>query len=117
MPRRRLERLIVKDFASEKPTGHKEKLLQSHRVRAMLDAVQERSAKLVSQCACLPAALAPLLLVHCRPGLDVGSGMLLAACAAVWRRECCRLRAIRLVLPPSACIPHPPSPSSDPHLR
>lgn len=43
----RLERLIVKDFSIQQPTAHKEKLLQSHRVRSMLDSMQERSAKLV----------------------------------------------------------------------
>ncbi len=44
----RLERLIVKDFATQQATAHKDKLLQSHRVRQMLDSIQERSAKLVS---------------------------------------------------------------------
>ena len=44
----RLERLIVKDFASQPAASHKDKLLQAHRVRAMLDSIQERSAKLVS---------------------------------------------------------------------
>lgn len=47
MPPRRLERLIVKDFAGQTASGHKEKLLQSHRVRAMLDGIQEREQKLV----------------------------------------------------------------------
>lgn len=44
----RLERLIVKDFAMQQATAHKDKLLQSHRVRQMLDSIQERSTKLVS---------------------------------------------------------------------
>jgi hypothetical protein len=44
----RLERLIAKDFRATQPTTHNEKLLQSHRVRQMLDSIQEREAKLVS---------------------------------------------------------------------
>ena len=44
----RLERLIAKDFRATQPTTHKEKLLQSHRVRQMLDSIQEREVKLVS---------------------------------------------------------------------
>ncbi|PRW61113.1 splicing factor 3A subunit 3 [Chlorella sorokiniana] len=43
----RLERLIVKDFATQPAGSHKDKLLQSHRVRAMLDSIQERSRKLI----------------------------------------------------------------------
>lgn len=43
----RLERLIVKDFRNELK-GHKERLQQSHRVRDMLDIMQERAKKLVS---------------------------------------------------------------------
>lgn len=43
----RLERLIVKDFRNELK-GHKERLQQSHRVRVMLDTMQERAKKLVS---------------------------------------------------------------------
>lgn len=43
----RLERLIVKEFENE-PKTHKEKLMQSHRVRLMLDLMQERARKLVS---------------------------------------------------------------------
>ena len=43
----RLERLIVKDFKAEAKT-HKDKLMQAHRVRAMLDSVQDKTAKLVS---------------------------------------------------------------------
>ncbi|KAL4446223.1 hypothetical protein ABPG77_003030 [Micractinium sp. CCAP 211/92] len=43
----RLERLIVKDFAMQQATAHKDKLLQSHRVRQMLDSIQERSTKLI----------------------------------------------------------------------
>ena len=42
-----LERLIVKDFRNELK-GHKERLQQSHRVRNMLDIMQERAKKLVS---------------------------------------------------------------------
>lgn len=42
----RLERLIVKEFQNE-PRTHKEKLRQSHRVRAMLDLIQERASQLV----------------------------------------------------------------------
>lgn len=45
----RLERLIVKDFATQPAGSHKDKLLQSHRVRSMLDSIQERSRKLVSR--------------------------------------------------------------------
>lgn len=37
---------MVRDFATQQPTSHKDKLLQSHRVRAVLDSIQERSAKL-----------------------------------------------------------------------
>lgn len=40
-------RLIVKDFATQPAATHKDKLLQSHRVRGMLDGIQDRSAKLV----------------------------------------------------------------------
>ncbi len=43
-----LERLIVKDFRNELK-GHKERLQQSHRVRNMLDSMQERAKKLVRQ--------------------------------------------------------------------
>lgn len=43
----RLERLIVKDFATQPAATHKDKLLQSHRVRGMLDGIQDRSAKLI----------------------------------------------------------------------
>lgn len=43
-----LERLIVKDFRNELK-GHKERLQQSHRVRNMLDVMQERAKKLVRQ--------------------------------------------------------------------
>jgi hypothetical protein len=43
-----LERLIVKDFRNELK-GHKERLQQSHRVRNMLDIMQERAQKLVRQ--------------------------------------------------------------------
>lgn len=42
----RLERLIVKDFRNELK-GHKERLQQSHRVRDMLDIMQERAKRLV----------------------------------------------------------------------
>lgn len=42
-----MERLIVKDFRNELK-GHKERLQQSHRVRDMLDVMQERAKKLVS---------------------------------------------------------------------
>jgi hypothetical protein len=41
-----LERLIVKDFKRE-TKSHKEKLMQSHRVRQMLDTMQDRAGKLV----------------------------------------------------------------------
>lgn len=43
----RLERLIVKDYRQEGIKGHKDKLMQNHRVRARLDAIQEVSAKLL----------------------------------------------------------------------
>lgn len=48
-------RLIVKDFATQPAASHKDKLLQSHRVRGMLDSVQDRSLKLVSNRLCLRA--------------------------------------------------------------
>lgn len=41
-----MERLIVKDFRNELK-GHKERLQQSHRVRDMLNIMQERAKKLV----------------------------------------------------------------------
>lgn len=44
-----LERLIVMDFRNELK-GHKERLYQNHRVRNMLDTMQERAKKLVSFC-------------------------------------------------------------------
>ena len=43
----RLERVIVKDFKQDVRT-HKEKLMQSHRVRLRLDQIQESAQKLVS---------------------------------------------------------------------
>ena len=43
----RLERLIVKDFKNEART-HKDKLVQGHRVRQMLESLQGRASKLVS---------------------------------------------------------------------
>ena len=49
LPCCRLERLIVKDFATQQAVGHKDKLLQSHRVRGMLDSIQDRSSKLVRE--------------------------------------------------------------------
>lgn len=42
----RLERVVVKDFKGEART-HKEKLTQAHRVRKMLDAIQQRTEQLV----------------------------------------------------------------------
>lgn len=60
-----LERLIVKDFRNELK-GHKERLQQSHRVRNMLDIMQERAKKLVRHdlgiflmchAACMPLAM------------------------------------------------------------
>jgi hypothetical protein len=42
----RLERVIVKDFKQDVRT-HKEKLMQSHRVRLRLGQIQESSQKLV----------------------------------------------------------------------
>lgn len=61
----RLERLIVKDLRTETKT-HKDKLLQSHRIRGMLDAIQDRANSLVmpgngsgdGRCACGRARLA-----------------------------------------------------------
>ncbi|GAB4814775.1 hypothetical protein N2152v2_001821 [Parachlorella kessleri] len=44
----RLERLIVRDFKNE-AKSHKEKLMQAHRVRQMLDTIQERTAHLASR--------------------------------------------------------------------
>jgi splicing factor 3A subunit 3 len=44
----RLERAIVRDFKNEART-HKEKLHQSHRVKQMLQTVQDRSSRLVSR--------------------------------------------------------------------
>eukprot|EP00884_Botryococcus_braunii_P019277 jgi/Botrbrau1/6032/Bobra.0042s0017.1 len=43
----RLERLIVADYKEEQ-RGFKERLLQGHRVKLMLDGIQQASAKLVS---------------------------------------------------------------------
>lgn len=43
----RLERLIVKDFKQDTKT-HREKLMQSQRVRKRLDQIQESAKKLVS---------------------------------------------------------------------
>lgn len=45
----RLERVIVKDFKQDVKT-HKEKLMQSHRVRQRLDQIQDSAKKLVSCC-------------------------------------------------------------------
>lgn len=42
----RLERLIVEDLKHD-AKAHKDKLLQGHRVRHMLDALQDRAQKLV----------------------------------------------------------------------
>ncbi len=42
----RLERVIVKDFKQETKT-HKDRLMQNHRVRKRLDAMQEGARKLV----------------------------------------------------------------------
>jgi splicing factor 3A subunit 3 len=42
----RLERLIVKNFKGE-AKSHKDKLMQGHRVRQMLESLQERATKLV----------------------------------------------------------------------
>ncbi len=42
----RLERIIVKDYKQE-TKGHKDKLVQSHRVRKHLDNIQESARKLV----------------------------------------------------------------------
>ena len=43
----RLERLIVRDYRQEDVKGHREKLMQNHRVRARLDKIQEVSRKLL----------------------------------------------------------------------
>lgn len=43
----RLERLIVADYKEEQ-RGFRERLLQGHRVKLMLDGIQEASRKLVS---------------------------------------------------------------------
>ena len=48
-----LERLIVMDFRNEHK-GHKERLYQNHRVRTMLNNMQDRAKKLVS-CLVTPA--------------------------------------------------------------
>lgn len=42
----RLERLIAKDFKNE-PQNYKEKLVQGHRVKAMLETLGERAGRLV----------------------------------------------------------------------
>jgi hypothetical protein len=47
----------VKDFTTKPAATHKDKLLQSHRVRAMLDGIQERSAKLVRPVAMMSTPL------------------------------------------------------------
>jgi splicing factor 3A subunit 3 len=43
----RLERLIVKDLKQEAIRSHKDKLMQSHRVRKRLDTMQDSARKLV----------------------------------------------------------------------
>ena len=43
----RLEHLIVKDFKND-AKGHKERLIQGHRVRERLEELQSQAAKLVS---------------------------------------------------------------------
>jgi len=42
----RLERLIVRDFKNE-PQNYKEKLVQGHRVKVMLETLGERAGRLV----------------------------------------------------------------------
>lgn len=44
----RAERLIVKLYKDDAPKAHKEKLMQSHRVRQLLDLAQERAQRLVT---------------------------------------------------------------------
>jgi hypothetical protein len=43
----RLERLIVKDYRQDDVRGHRDKLMQNHRVRARLDGIQAASSKLL----------------------------------------------------------------------
>jgi hypothetical protein len=43
----RLERLIVKDYRQEGVKGHRDKLMQNHRVRARLDQIADVSRKLL----------------------------------------------------------------------
>jgi hypothetical protein len=43
----RRERLIVKDYRQEDVRGHRDKLMQNHRVRARLDGIQEAATKLL----------------------------------------------------------------------
>ena len=66
----RLERLIVKDFRNELK-GHKERLQQSHRVRDMLDIMQERAKKLVS------LQLQHFNALHKQPGIALSSSQAL----------------------------------------
>ena len=54
-----LERAIVKDFRNDLK-GHKERLQQSHRVRNMLEIMQERANKLVCHAVQVKFCRAPL---------------------------------------------------------
>lgn len=50
--RERLEHLIVKDFKND-AKGHRERLMQGHRVRGMLEQLQKQADKSVSVSTCL----------------------------------------------------------------
>ena len=54
----RLEHLIVKDFKND-AKGHKERLMQGHRVRERLEELQSQAAKLVSSLNGKQALLTP----------------------------------------------------------
>jgi hypothetical protein len=43
----RLERLVVKDYRQEDVKGHRDRLMQNHRVRSRLDRMQEAAGRLL----------------------------------------------------------------------
>lgn len=69
-----MERLIVKEFRHETRT-HRDKLAQNHKVRRMIDNIQERSKKLVNSVVPLPSCfllflpLLPSLRRPCLPSI------------------------------------------------
>jgi hypothetical protein len=83
----RLERVIVKDFKQDVRT-HKEKLMQSHRVRLRLDQIQESAQKLVSARCWPPMATPPRLAARMAPQLQAAA----SALAALPALRCSALR-------------------------